>query len=493
MNAAFRAEERGLVPIVFPARKTRSVRVVIEGIHRGSKWNDLAVSEVALFGPKSDVAASAVALPPRCDAAWTALPGRCAKGDTVACDRLRDRTRAAIPGPSTPVALAEAEAACLKSNAAQCGVAVNALLAASPDGLDDKSRKRLSALITHGCRAGDPESCGLAGCHGTEDTVSTWEWLPDAGEPSKALCKAGCGKGDGSSCMRLAGLTRDVTSIPFDAPALQPYVSAASVSECADAAACLAGAAKLEAGWDYGPPLGEFMERISLLRAACERGSGPGCALAANAVGETEHSPGADALALALWGAGCTLKDADSCLGLANALDEGSGDKARADAARRESVALWTAACDAGDVAACRSGASEHRRQKRAAEAEALDAKGDVTLETRCKARDGSACEALASELVGTSPERASELRTSAFEAFGQQCLREDGMSCQSMCEQLDALLPSAAVFGDNNEATMTEEMLQSLATTIPGLNASLLLAICENVALADRCNCGCC
>jgi hypothetical protein len=42
----FEADARGLVTFSVPERKTRSITVVVDEVFRGTKWNDLAVSEI---------------------------------------------------------------------------------------------------------------------------------------------------------------------------------------------------------------------------------------------------------------------------------------------------------------------------------------------------------------------------------------------------------------------------------------------------------------
>ncbi|MGE0551686.1 MAG: discoidin domain-containing protein [Kofleriaceae bacterium] len=42
----FETDARGFVTFTVPERKTRSITVVVDGVFRGTKWNDLAVSEV---------------------------------------------------------------------------------------------------------------------------------------------------------------------------------------------------------------------------------------------------------------------------------------------------------------------------------------------------------------------------------------------------------------------------------------------------------------
>lgn len=44
----FDPEQRGLTEVVFSARKVKWVKLVIEAVHPGSKWKDLAVSELVL-------------------------------------------------------------------------------------------------------------------------------------------------------------------------------------------------------------------------------------------------------------------------------------------------------------------------------------------------------------------------------------------------------------------------------------------------------------
>jgi|GEM_PF-6858830 len=57
-----RKDARGLVKKTFLPRVTTSVRLVVDGIHRGDKWNDLAISEQRLSGRAGFVRGGAAGL-----------------------------------------------------------------------------------------------------------------------------------------------------------------------------------------------------------------------------------------------------------------------------------------------------------------------------------------------------------------------------------------------------------------------------------------------
>ena len=49
----FGADQRGLAEFSFAPRKTKWVKLVVEAVHPGSKWKDLAVSELVLFSERA--------------------------------------------------------------------------------------------------------------------------------------------------------------------------------------------------------------------------------------------------------------------------------------------------------------------------------------------------------------------------------------------------------------------------------------------------------
>lgn len=48
------ADERGLVHYPIPTKRTRSVTIVVDRVHRGTRWNDLAVSEIQVTARNSE-------------------------------------------------------------------------------------------------------------------------------------------------------------------------------------------------------------------------------------------------------------------------------------------------------------------------------------------------------------------------------------------------------------------------------------------------------
>jgi hypothetical protein len=55
----FEADERGFITFTMPAKSTRSLRLIVDKTYRGTRWNDLAVSEISIVGDGNGLADAA--------------------------------------------------------------------------------------------------------------------------------------------------------------------------------------------------------------------------------------------------------------------------------------------------------------------------------------------------------------------------------------------------------------------------------------------------
>lgn len=449
-------DARGFVEVRFRPHRTTFVRLTVDGIHRGSKWNDLAISEVQVFG--IGAAGGRPALPAACDVPEAAARAACEAGRLEGCqaligfapdDALRNEARGKALALAGPRCLAADKGA---PDLGLCTTAAELALDLSlPDG--DAARAEARKLARHACARGNGRACGMLGCYASWDVVHLGDTLDEADRP---VCKAACDQGELGSCLQLALGGAGLYEADLEAPPMRRIV--ARFGDCASAEACLAAGAAAEPKAERGP-LDEVgaMKALSLFEKGCTLGSGEACVRAASVAGSVLASPGTQER---LNGRACELGQAMSC---AEVVSD--------DASRARAVAALSKLCEAGDAPACRAAAG------------LLSASPDKAkaLEDRAAALDLAACD------KGEAARCQAEERR--FVVAASSCLQKEEQ-CEVMCEVAGRDGLDLSPVDDPAIGTKTFSML---AKEIPGLTAEVLFDICAEVVIYDPCSCGCC
>jgi TPR repeat protein len=194
-------------------------------------------------------------------------------------------------------------------------------------------------------------------------------------------CSSQCGRGDAKSCTLLGFMLEKGMGVKADARrAFGYYDTACGKGEqdgCAGAGILLSKGDGVTA---------DVKRATAMLREACSRGSGRAC----SGLGNQARVAGRDAEAIQLLDRGCKLRYARACF-YAGGVKVKTKDFEGA-------VASHTDACFGGDLRGCLAAAalvSMGKATLHESKVKFLLSRGVNGLDSRCKNRDGEACEAL--------------------------------------------------------------------------------------------------
>jgi len=275
-------KDRGSVRFDFKPRIVKSLELEVLSIWRGEKWNDLAISEIEIFGNQDTSAAKAKKpLPAVCEVPATVAQRRCDADDWASCEALTSLRRIKADLSSDTLVIAVGERLCADRNDGRICLATARLLARiQPGGEADletrkaEHRAHISKLVARACSLGDFEACGEVGCHGEvvggDSASGDFDLAP-------RLCKPACEAGDTIACFALAEAAHPGVLLDYDHPENKRL--RLSLSDCSSPEACLAGAsaARDEPSYRYAFPE-PTLALIGHLERACELGSAEGCA-----------------------------------------------------------------------------------------------------------------------------------------------------------------------------------------------------------------------
>ncbi|MBL8787101.1 MAG: discoidin domain-containing protein [Deltaproteobacteria bacterium] len=277
-------DARGLITLPMTPRRISSLRLTVEGIWRGDKWNDLALAELSAVGIPSPELQRAPR-PSVCSTPTNVSERLCREGQWSACELFLNLSRDeqdAGAGGAVDVAFTAALEVCdpthkpapaAESKAAAACYQAASLLAQSPQ---HPRAAEAQALMTRACKLGHDAACGELFCHGEILGASQ---ASGAFEPApESICDAACKRGDLDAC--LAALEREApgASDDLDQPKTRRFLD--SLSGCDTVAACQAEAAAT--GLDDPRPIGyssrlSTLSYIAALARACTFGSANDC------------------------------------------------------------------------------------------------------------------------------------------------------------------------------------------------------------------------
>lgn len=478
---ALAADRRGFHEVRWSPRAVTWIRVHVEAIHRGTKWNDLAVSEVRVVGTRDEPASAR--LPAACAASRAVSLDGCRAGSVAACRQHLAATRI------DDALHAEARARVVEALTRRCEadggdapeVARACALAGEHTGGDDDADRRAARLVEKACRMGDHAACGNIGCHGRDEPIDGVFWDDRFGEAAAGVCEAACERGDDTSCLALGGAVAfDAAGIDLNNPWVHK-VSARARASCGDADSCLAAGEQIGAEREVREPLGlaDFVNAQALFEKACVAGSVTGCdrlqALIDDWGDATSH--------LRLRRLACQHGSATACEQLARE-GEASARRLLADA-----VASLAKRCeDQGDPEVCLEAAA-YVAERDPSEGAALRRRASEFLDKRCK-DERSAEPCLRAADVNEDEAASRKLREQAITHAARSCAA-DGKGCVTLCEALPDVIEGDVSF--IGEDRISIERLAPLTSLTPGLSAEALRELCMIVALSDECACGCC
>lgn len=467
------ADTREYTKVKFLAHPTRSIRVTVEGIHRGSKWNDLAVSEVRVYGPEP---ADPIELPAVCAIADEMRRERCKAGEIAWCKDLADQSDPERGEDdrrrAQEVFVDKCEAA--PPDAHACSLAGEALIAIG-------EIERAAALLERGCRAGEAHACWRIGCHGDDYWMNEDEPDERLNRAAESVCMAGCEAGDDDGCLALAGADPDSPStVPWDDAWVRKVITRTE-RRCRSGADCVEEGRK-EADLDsFLRQVGttDVVRAYALYSRGCALGSLDACEIGIELLDRfAEGSPAIERLTKAA----CPLGSAARCAELAAA---GDGE---AKATLERVLASLTRECEGGDAEAC-ADASDHVDP---AERARLDARRLELLTRGCERGEIGACHEVVNAGFGSEDE--ASLREKAMATLAARCLEGEG--CKELCDVAGSI---AANERHGNGWSYVErdefdlEALSRAAAMTPDLDVVELEDICIEVQLQDPCSCGCC
>lgn len=264
------SDSRGATRLEFKPRVVTQVELEVLSIWRGEKWNDLAISEIEIFGNQDiSIEMAGPALPSACGVPSIVAKRRCDSDDWPFCEALPALRRFTPDTAADTLVLATGERLCAdRSDGAIC-LATARLLARTSE-----ERKHASKLAARSCALGHAEACGEVGCHGevAGGTSASGDF-----DLAPALCKTACQRGDTISCFGLAEAANPGVLSDYDHPANKQL--RVSLSDCSSAAACVEAAqrARRSDSYPYGMPEA-VLEVVGALERGCEFGSAEACA-----------------------------------------------------------------------------------------------------------------------------------------------------------------------------------------------------------------------
>lgn len=485
------ADRRGLSEVRFAPRATGWIRIEIDGIHRGSKWNDLALSEVRVLGPGPGAVRRSAALPKICEHVTAVLRARCRQSAAPSeCDAYSVAARR-ISEREEPVLAEIAEVLGKRCDAARdddpqggslCRTAAwYALL-----GPGAERRERGRALFERACGLGDDEACGLLGCHDVKDGAGAEaDWSATDGmsfearlgeRAPPALCEAACEASDDAACLARAGaIAYAPAELELDNAWVGRVLNRAKAS-CADGPACLAAGRAIEAQRGDREPLGlvQYARMYAVWDKACQAGVAAACDALADLV--TTWGPG-EAAAAPIITRACEHGSVTSCAVLVR------GGQAKARGRLEAALATLRAGCEEGDVEACVAALGEGDMMQ-AEDKDKVATKAIALLEQACEADAPQRCEQAAQH---AGDEAATALRKKAVRIAGKPCLARG--ECEAFCGASSRLLGKDFL----GSTTPSAKELAPVLEQVPPLEAEHLDAICREVELWDPCSCGCC
>ena len=275
-------KDRGSVRFDFKPRLVKSLELEVLSIWRGEKWNDLAISEIEIFGNQdTSVAKAEPPLPAVCEVPATVARRRCDADDWPSCEALPGLRRFRADLSADTLVIAVGERLCAeRTDGGICLATARLLARVQPGGEADletrqaEHRAHLSKLAARACTLGNFEACGEVGCHG--EVIGGASASGDFDLAPK-LCKPACEAGDIISCFALAEAAHKGVLDNYDHPENKRLRE--RLTECAEAEACVEAAkqAEKEPTFRYGFPE-VVLQYTGYLERACELGSAKGCA-----------------------------------------------------------------------------------------------------------------------------------------------------------------------------------------------------------------------
>lgn len=264
------SDSRGTTRFEFKPRLITQVELEVLSIWRGEKWNDLAISEIEIFGNQdiSDKEA-ARALPAACDLPTVVAKRRCDLDDWSFCEALPAFRRFKSARAEDTLVLATGERLCAERDDGAICLATARLLGRNAD-----ERVRASKLAARACKLGNPDACGEVGCHGEvvggTSASGDFDLVP-------SLCKPACQAGDVHACFARAEAAYPGVLGDFDH--LENKKLRAGLGACSTIEDCLRAAelAKSSSLYRYAFPE-PTLTLIGALERACELNSAVACA-----------------------------------------------------------------------------------------------------------------------------------------------------------------------------------------------------------------------
>lgn len=264
------SDSRGTTRFEFKPRLITQVELEVLSIWRGEKWNDLAISEIEIFG-NQDISGKEAgpALPAACDLPTAVAKRRCDLDDWSFCEALQPFMRFKSDRAADTLVLATGERLCAeRADSAIC------LATARRLGRNADERVRASKLAARACKLGNPEACGEVGCHGEvvggTSASGDFDLAPD-------LCKPACQAGDIHACFALAEAAHPGVLGEFDH--LENKKLRAGLGACSTIEDCLRAAELARSSSEYRYAFPEpTLTLIGALERACELNSAAACA-----------------------------------------------------------------------------------------------------------------------------------------------------------------------------------------------------------------------
>lgn len=264
------SDSRGTTRFEFKPRLITQVEIEVLSIWRGEKWNDLAISEIEIFG-NQDIAEKTAgpSLPAACDLPSAVAKRRCDLDDWSFCEALPAFRRFKSDRAEDTLVLATGERLCAERDDGAICLETARLLGRNAD-----ERVRASKLAARACKLGNPEACGEVGCHG--EVVGGTSASGDF-DLAPTLCKPACQAGDIHACFALAEAANPAVLGDFDH--LENKKLREGLVACSTIEDCLRAGGRAKSSYDYRYAFPEpTLTLIGALDRACELNSAAACA-----------------------------------------------------------------------------------------------------------------------------------------------------------------------------------------------------------------------